>query len=385
MIVTFSDAVFYCLNYLAKDAKESPQAKRIVIDAYRSIPNKRDWNYYKRLLRVNTVAAQSTGTIEYVESTRTMTLTGATWPSWATGGSIRIGQTMYYIESIPTSTTIILNSETTPGDDLDAGTSYVLSKDTYTLPSDFRSLLGINWQSGTYNPAYVDYEQFISLSTLVTGPAAPTYYTIFGDRLAMGRKALLFYPAPDLAYPVNAFYNGAGRPLSIEYYRAGTVSSTAASRTITGSGTAWTSAMIGSVIRFAQTAARDTAGNLIYPTGTDGLYPAAMEYIITAVASATSLTVDAAAELTLTATAYEISDPIDVNEGAMMNLFYRSIDLQARLSMRSKDIGPSESAAYNTALMEAFEADSVFGGTRVALANMSRPRLMREYPISLSG
>jgi hypothetical protein len=277
-----------------------------------------------------------------------------------------------------------LDETTTPGDNLAAGTSYVLAQDSYPLPTDFRSLIALNWQAGTYNPAYVDIEEFAMLATLITGPAAPTYYTIYGDRSLLGTKDIRFYPSPDQAYPTNLYYNGGGRPLAIEYYRSGNVTTTASSRTVTGSGTSWTSAMIGSVIRFAAADTKDSSGNTIYPTGVDGLYPPVMEHVITGVASATSLTIDTAADLSLAATAYQISDPIDMPDW-MFNFFYRSIDKQARLSMRSKDIGPSETNEYMMAFQEACEADSVFGGTRVARLSSGRPRLLREYPINVNG
>jgi hypothetical protein len=384
MIVTFSDAVDYALTYLAKNADASPEAKRVVINAYRSIANKRDWNYYKRLLRLNTRAAQAIGTIQYVESTRVMTLTGATWPSWVTSGYVRLGQVIYFVASNPTSTTIVLDPATTPGADISVDTQYVLMQDAYPMPIDFRSIIGINWQAGTYNPAYVDFEEFIALSTLITGPAAPTYYTIYGDRNLLGTKDLRFYPAPDQAYQTNLYYNGAGRPLAIEYYRTGTAASIAGSTTVTGTGTSWTPSMVGSVIRL-RASELDTNGDPIYPTGVDGLYPPDMEHIIKAVASPTSLALDSAAELSLSGAAYQISDPIDVCEGAMMNFFYRSIDWEARRLLRSKEISPEEAKAYNMSLMEALEADSVFAGSRVALAAQHRPRLMREYPITLNG
>lgn len=384
MIVTFADAIDYVLNYLAKDASQSPEAKRIVINAYRVIANKRDWNYYKRFYRLNTVAAQATGTITYTESTRTVVLVGATWPSWAIKGYLRIGQVMYNIASVTNSTTLILSAATTPGVDLDPLTSYILMQDAYPLPSDFRSIIGINWQSGTYNPAYLELEEFIALSTLVTGPAAPSYYTIYGDRSVLGIKDIRFYPAPDQAFPTNLYYNGAGRPLTIDSYLAGDASTTADSATVTGSGTVWTSAMIGSVIRFAAETKKEN-GKTIYPTGVDGLYPFTMERVVVAVASATSLTVDSVADVTLANVPYIISDPIDVNEGAMMDYFYRLCDYQARRSMRSKEISKEESDALVLSLQEALEADSVYSGTRVAMAARHRPRMLRDYPITLSG
>lgn len=535
LIVTFSDAVDYILNYLAKDAKESPEAKRIVINAYRAIANKRDWSYYKRFIRLNTNAAFSEGTVQYSASTNIMTLspgpsgsiTGATeanpivitsaahglanaaivavtgvggntaangvwtisvidtntfslngsvgngayttggtwvlgvsglitnasgspieisspghglntgqivtiagvagntnangtytitvvdannfdlngtttnapytsggvwyvtpvWPSWILSGYFRFGLINYYLTpaSLISPTEVSIDPATAPTVDYPPGSAYVLMQDAYPLPQDFRSIIGVNWQAGTYNPAYVDVEEFVQLSTLVTGPSAPYYYTIYGDRQLLGLRDIRFYPAPDLFYPVNIYYNGAGRPLQIESCIQGTVSCTAGSRIVTGSGTQFTSDMVGSVIRFWGGAKTDSDGAPIYPTGFDGLYPAIIEHVIIAVASNTSLTLDSGAEVTLSAVNYKISDPIDIAEGAMMNYFYRECEMQARRSMRSKEISQEEISGYNMALDEAKAADSVWEGTRVAMAPRFRPRLLREYPINLNG
>ena len=463
--MTFSDAVDYALNYLAKDAKESPEAKRAVINAYRTIANKRDWNYYKRFLRLLTSAMFNEGTVQYVASTNTLTLTGsitgvvcgasnaspiqiysvghglqngmsvtisgvlgntaangtftitvvdqdnfdldgstgngdwtsggswsntAGWPPWVLSGFFRFGLVTYYVTpaSLISSTELRFDPATLPNLDFPAGTSYILMQDAYPLPIDFRSIIEINWQAGTYRPAYVDVEEFVNLQTLVTGPSAPYYYTIMGDRQLLGAKDIRFYPAPDEQYPVNVYYNGGPRPLQIAEVVGGTVSCSTSSPTITGSGTAFTQDMVGSVIRLSNLTlaqAKDAQDIVCYPTGLDGLYPAAVEAIIIAVGSATSLTIDGPAGVTLGNVVYKISDPIDVMEGAMMNFFYRSIDMQCRLSMRSKPTGPEDQNSMAVALQEAFEADSVFEGTRVAMTAHHRPRLLREYPIHLQG
>lgn len=375
MIHTFHDLVSSTLNYLAKDSKESPEVKRIILNAYRVVSNKREWNYYKRFIRLNTVAAQSSGTIQYTNSTRTVVLTGATWPSWAASAFLRIGQVDYYVDTLVDSATIILSASSNPGADVAALTQYILAQDSYLLPADFVSIILMEWSTGTVYPVYIGVEQFANLSSLVNGPGTPYYYTIFGARQTLGGKTLRFYPAPDNIYPTNIIYNGRGRPLAIENYSDGTAS-VAASTTVTGAGTAWTSAMVGSIIRF-------WSDSTTYPTGVDDLYPAVFEATIVSVASATSLTVDSATTLTLSGVKYVISDPVDVAEGAMFNYLLREIDKQARLSMRSKPTGAEEQAEYDRSILEAMEADSVYAGTRIAGISGYRPRLLREYPINL--
>lgn len=377
-MTTFDDLVRYCMTYLAKDASSVPDAKKIVLQAYRAIANKREWSYFKRFLRLNTVMFQDVGTLQYTQSTLTATLTGGTWPTWAPLGTLRINNVWYNINAIIDSTDIKLSESNNPGVDLPAGTYYALYQDMYPLPYDFVSIINMEWSAGTNCPAYIDPEEWSNLSTLVTGPAAPYYYTIYGDRRYYGLRQLRFYPPPDLVYPLNIIYNGRGRPMHIQNYNTGTASIMSGSTTVTGVGTVFTSSMIGAVIRFSE-------NNVDYPTGYDDFNPAIVERVVVSVTNATTILMDQPADATLSAVLYQISDPCDIAQGAMENYLLREIDKQARLTMRSKTTGQEEQMEYDRALEEAQEADSVYAGTRVARLPRHRPRLLREYPINLSG
>lgn len=377
-MLTYDDAIRYCQAYLAKDSTTGPDARRIVLAAYRAVPNKREWSYYKRFFRLNTQLFQDAGSISYTQANLTMTLSGATWPSWAPLGTLRINNIWYNINSIIDSTDVLMSESNNPGADIPAGTAYQLYQDMYTLPADFVSLINLEWSAGTNCPAYIDPEEWSNLSTLVTGPAAPYYFTIYGDRRFYGQRQLRFYPPPDLVYAMNMVYNGRGRPLLIAAINDGTATATSNQVSVTGLGTLWTTDMIGSVIRFASSAGDP-------PTGFDDINPPVFERIVVAVAGPTSLTIDEAAPISLTNVAYQISDPVDMSQGAMENFFLREIDKQARMMMRSKTTGKEEQMEYDRALAEAMDADSVFSGTRVARLPRHRPRLLREYPINLSG
>jgi hypothetical protein len=377
-MLTFDDLKRHIMTYLAKDAGTGPDSARIALNAYRAIANKRDWSYYKRFLRLNTQPFQDAGTVQYTNSTLTMTLTGATWPTWAPLATLRINNVWYNIASVIDSTHVLMSESNNPAVDLPAGTYYALYQDMYPLPPDFRSLINMEWAAGTNCPAYIDPEEWSNLSTLVTGPAAPYYFTIYGDRRYYGLRQIRFYPAPDLLYAMNIIYNGAGRDLQIADVNTGTASIANNSVTVTGNGTAWNTNMIGSVFRFA-----GSAGDP--PTGFDDVNPTVLERIIVGVAAANSLTLDQPSVMALTGVAYRISDPVDVAQGPMENYLFRECEKQARMLARSKATGQEEQDEYEMALREAMEADSVFAGTRVARLPRHRPRLLREYPINLSG
>jgi pilus assembly protein CpaC len=75
-----------------------------------------------------TNAPYSTGTIAYTQATRTVTLTGGTWPSWAQYGVLVIGNVLYRVAAKPTSTTLVLTAMSNPGVDVPAGAMFTLIK-----------------------------------------------------------------------------------------------------------------------------------------------------------------------------------------------------------------------------------------------------------------
>jgi hypothetical protein len=98
-------------------------------------------------------------------------------------------------------------------------------------------------------------------------------------------------------------------------YSTGTISVSATA--VTGVGTAFTSAMIGRYLRVGTTSA--------LPTGIIGDNPVYTEYKITAVGSATTLTLESAAD-TATTVKYLIDDAVDIEQGSMLELFDRLCD-----------------------------------------------------------
>jgi len=134
-------------------------------------------------------------------------------------------------------------------------------------------------------------------------------------------NGILFGPAPSTAQTFTATYAAKPRPLFYENYHAGTVG--ISSTTVTGVDTAFDSKMVGSIIRFPDSTSKEEL-----PTGpagsTSGAYnPYVAERTITAVASTTSLTIDATVSETVTASAYTLSDPVDLEPFAMRTAFIR--------------------------------------------------------------
>ena len=161
--------------------------------------------------------------------------------------------------------------------------------------------------------------------------------------------AVVFFPPPDAAAALDAVYQRRPRPLLVEDYHAGTVTNTVNSATITGTGTVFASGHVGSVIRLG------TVADL--PTPLWGASPYVQERVITARASDTSITVDSAIGTAYTAVKYLISDPLDLEEGAMLTAFWRCVEKQATISRIMKNEQSAE-RAWRDAIMMARETDS---------------------------
>ncbi len=197
--------------------------------------------------------------------------------------------------------------------------------------------------------------------------------SFLGSRHSMGTMVMALYPAPDNVYPLEFIYRRRPRALLIDKYQDGTVA-TNNNTTVTGTGTAWAAKHIGSVLRIS-------SDNVDYPTGPFGVNLAAYEQIITAVGSATSLTIDSTIPAVGGPFKYTISDPVDIEDGAMLTAFLRGCERQIAIRRVMKD-RPDAFALYERALMEARDADvrtSVQRGVKYEWTHRLQPK---NYPIT---
>jgi hypothetical protein len=378
---TFSDLVQHCLDFMGgtPDGGNLRRARRAVLSAYREMPSLRPWTYYYQRGRITTVASQTDGTISYDHSgsanEREVTLTGATWPSWAALGTLIIDNVAYEVASRVSSTILILSSTSNPGTDVAMATEYTLYRDTYTLPGDFKScdeLVNMNSYLGV---GYQHPSAWLSQKQIISSPGSPRAWTITADPNYFGVLAARFDPPPDDVYTFDFIYQRRPRNMAIYSYDTGTATTTNGSATLTGSGTAWTSNMVGAVVRIG-------ANSTDAPTDLTGEFPATLERTIIAYTSATSLTMDSVADQALTGVKYQISDPVDVEEGAMLSFLLRECEMQTRLAQRT-EATQEELARYSEAMWRAQEADNRSTERRVAgEATYYRPRL-RDWPITL--
>ncbi len=350
---TYSDAISHALDYMgaATDAQTERFARRAVQLAYSTMMNQRNWTYYYHVGHINTVASYDTGTIEYTHSSKTVTLTGGTWPSWAADGVIVIDSVPYPIASRTDGTSIILVDANNPGANVAALTEFVIYREAYTLPVDFGRMDKVYRMNESSCLQYMTPGDFIGIQAHEVTTSEPRHYTITSDTNRHGALALRLHPAPDAIYPLNMAYRRRPRSLRIDSYETGTVTTSSASTTLTGIGTSWSSNLVGCMVRIAQ---NDDA----VPTGLSGANPFWLERSIIAYVSPTSLTLDAAPGETLTGVKYSISDPVDIESGAMLVYFIREVERQCRAVKRMKPASEEEQEQYSLSLHAALEADN---------------------------
>lgn len=373
-LTTYQDLVDHLVDYLGGATSDEVvrYARRAAQDAYNELPAVFNWSYLYTRGRITTNAPQSTGTIAYTNSSLTVTLTGATWPSWVVQGVIVINNIPYQIATNPTATTITLPPQNNPGADVAAGTAYTLYMDAYSLPIDFTQTDEIVNVNQGLRLSFEHPSLWLMMQRIYRGPATPRLYSIFGSTAFFGAMSCRLYPPPDNTYFLDFVYKRRPRPLSVPLYIAGTVSTTSGSLTVTGSGTSWDTSMIGSVIRFSAPA------NNVAPTGPSGENPFAYERTILSVSGTTSLAVDADPAVTQSGIAYAISDPLDIEEGAMLSFLLRLAEKQMRRGRRLPPVA-GEEEAYAESLARACEADNR-SSMRQSVGDNSYPRRLKDFP-----
>jgi hypothetical protein len=331
VITTYTDLIQHAVDFLGGNqaAAGQSQIRRAIQDAYRELTEMRRWNYLLRMYRIIVPDVYETGTIAYDHtggaSERLITLSGGTFPTWAGSGAIEIANRVHKVTSRLSSSTLQLDGSygLNPGEDISAGTSYKLFQNRFSLPTDFISL-DMPYGSDRYKLGRFRYQHandFMSLEQDGEGTGSPSAFTIMDDPDNPSRMALHTWGAPADTLDLNFIYYRRPRQMVLDGYKAehvaGTVS-TAASTTLTGLSTTFSSAMAGSVVRVSDNARTP-------PTGIDGIYPFAEERFLSTYSSATSFTVSSAFSLTQTGKAYVIADYADI-EPSMLTALKRGIE-----------------------------------------------------------
>jgi hypothetical protein len=399
---TFQDAVEHALDYLGggPSANARRDCIRAVTEAYRDLPNAHNWSYYYTQNRIFTSGAIDgagdfvdppvVSSIQYQVASgaypRQVTLTGSTWPDWAAEGTyLRCAATdpsdgstdevAYRVAQRISATILTLDPVICPIGDLPAGTDYILYRDTYLLPEDYVSQDQALFERNFGGMEYTHPREWLYENRYVFAMGVPQCYTITGDTYYPGRLVLKIFPWPYENKSIDFIYKRRPRPLKYELITGGTVGGTAASNTITGTGTNFTHSMVGCSIRLS--------ANSSLPTSIVGSNPSAFETVINGWVNSTTLTTQDLLDNTYSACPYVIGDVIDIEQGAMLNAYFRCVEHHLSMNRTLKD-KPSARLQYEKALAEAKAADSrSFHGRAVGPYGPLRRRL-RDYPINLN-
>lgn len=354
-MLTVVDVVRNLIDFIGANPEESPlrDAKRSLLDAYEEIANAHTWNYLKTFGRLNTVAPYSTGTVVYDHtggaSERLLTLTGGTWPTWVGQGDVvRIGDVSYLVATRVDGTKLTLDSTLNPGADV-AATSYLLYRDTFDLPADFRSGKTPIFETGLGGLTYQDPQAYLFNQRAWSGVGWPNIYTIVGSAVNLGRLSIRFSPAPDQAQTLDYLYYRRPRALTVIDQAEGSVSVASGSASLTGTGTNWNNSIVGAVLRLS-------ADSRAKPTDRIGNNPYSHEARIVSVASTTAAVIDTVVPSDYTNVKLQISDPIDL-EGMLLVAFQRMAERNMAINRRHEDKGAILAAA-DMALRKAREADN---------------------------
>jgi hypothetical protein len=270
--------------------------------AYDELTTIRDWAYYHVHGRIVLQAPYSDGTV--TSSGSTVTLTGGTWPSWAASGAyLKVGEEITRVASRTSSAVLELDSALPFKEDV-TGALYTLYRSVYPLPADFRNLDEpsdeYNWWSGLY----VTPDQAMKIARVSSATGEPYHWTLIKDPNSAG-WAIQVVGYPTGAQTLDFTYRRTARPIRFSGHEAavrqGTIARSAAA--VTGAGTAFSEALVGSVLRVGD------ATNI--PGPIESLTPWVSEAKITAVANATGLTTDVSGTVA-SSTKYLITDPMDI-------------------------------------------------------------------------
>lgn len=365
---TFADLVTYLLDAHGLEERgglNERHARAAVRYAYRNIAARHAWNYYSRQRLLQTVAEYTTGTVAYDHTggtyERELTLTTGTWPSWAGYGRVIIDSVHYEVEDRKSNSVVTLTETSNPGADV-ASTSYTLYRNSYPLPANFGSMTAIwdvdaqraiNFTDGRTHHA--------ALNLYYNDPSTPYHATIRATGKYLSGVEIFFGPPPAEAVTYDLLYTAHPRALSIDEYSDGTVSVSASSATVTGSSTTFPTTCAGSIIRFSSGPVKPSG----YNGSVDGAdNPFVMQGVIKSRDSATQLTLEEAATVTISAgSGYTISDPLDIDTNRMLIALQAMAEAEfARLSGRQDQ--DTRAANARRRLLEAMESDTLVENTR---------------------
>lgn len=306
MYLTYSDIIDYVSRIVysygasAGVSASRDQIRAAISSSYAAIAVKADWRRYQAFVRFNvnnmfTAQAEYTGT--------TLVLSSGEWPVWCERCTVRISSGSCRIDKRSSNTVVTLESEA-PLPVQPGVYTVTVFHDAHKLPGDFLFVNGafLGTQGCELRPT-THVNAWRMYGRHITG-AFPTHFIVETG----AKNYVRLVPPPTGLISVDVFYRRRSRPLvhsgRDEVNSAGKVSVNGTS--VTGTDTTFRQDMVGCVLRIG------TETDM--PTDLDGFYPYQEERLITAVNSATSLTVDSPFDVNHANVMYSVTSQLDIDQ-----------------------------------------------------------------------
>lgn len=341
---TYQDAVEWLLDYYGRSKpseRDLRLARRAVDNAMRRLTQAHPWRWYNTQGTVYTDPSYREGTIAYDHATRTVTLTGGTWPASAAWGSVRLGFVICRVAQRISDTELLLSPSQNPGKDIEAGSAYEYFRDTYPLPPDFNRMadpFDESFEWGIAGLVYIE-PSAMHRQTRWEGPLTasnPVTYTIDRDQRT-GGMAIVFGQPPSEGRAYAFHYVRRPRPLLVYCYASGSASVTADSVEVAGTDTTWTSQHAGCVLRMSEDGTLPPTSQFGSLDGINN--PPALTRFVADVTDTNAMVLDAASDVTLENVRYCLSDPLDIDIEVAGSFFQRAAEYEfALVSADMKDV-----------------------------------------------
>lgn len=359
---TFFDAIAH-LDVYARGtgpAKVETSKRQAVLDAYDIVTTERHWRHFATKYRIFFDEPYSTGTIAYNHTTRTVTLTGGTFPTWAAHGHIKVGNVIAKVDQRTGDTTLILDDNENFQQAVTASTTYTLFRVTYPLPDDLRGIYEVLPEANWIRPCSASFLQMARNERYWQRSSNPPLgYDVEPDPTRLNGWQIRLFGYPSEGKTFDNLYQRHARPLvydgSETAAKGGTNAATATtvscaqSTTVTASASTFEDDMAGSMLMFGQ-------DGTYWPESRGDAKRYTEQARIKAVGGGASLTLYEATTKTHSAVNFRVSCPIDLPV-PLIPAFYRCCEWQLEIS-RSGDTAKAE-AAYRRELFRAFGIEGV--------------------------
>ena len=163
--------------------------KEIVNEALSHLAKRIRWPWLERVGGLTLNGSYTTGTIAVTEDSKTVTLSGGTWPSWAASGELFIGPQWHPVDTRDSDTQITL--KTAYSGATESGKDYQLYQDRYDLEDDM-----LMFGDVYYGQEWLWSQDPIPFSELIRNKNESRYTNNYPYGWALNQDDLLIWPPP---------------------------------------------------------------------------------------------------------------------------------------------------------------------------------------------